>query len=77
MIPRGGGDGSSAEQAFFSISTPSDTKASTSNADASPAYVTLSDPAPGTPFHYAFPVHDLDAAKQFYGGGEYRYSEWL
>ena len=27
----------------------------------------LSDPAPGSPFHYAFPVHDLDEAKQFYG----------
>jgi extradiol dioxygenase family protein len=24
-------------------------------------------PAPGTPFHYAFPVHNLDAAKHFYG----------
>jgi extradiol dioxygenase family protein len=30
-------------------------------------YTTLSDPAPGSPFHYAFPVHDLDAAKHFYG----------
>ena len=25
-------------------------------------------PAPGSPFHYAFPVHDLAAAKAFYGG---------
>ena len=32
-----------------------------------PAYTTLSEPAPGTPFHFAFPVHDLDAAKEFYG----------
>jgi extradiol dioxygenase family protein len=30
-------------------------------------YVTLADPAPGSPFHYAFPVHSLDAAKEFYG----------
>ena len=30
-------------------------------------YETLSAPAPGSPFHYAFPVHDLEAAKQFYG----------
>jgi len=30
-------------------------------------YTKLSDPAPGSPFHYAFPVHDLEVAKQFYG----------
>jgi hypothetical protein len=30
-------------------------------------FTTLSEPAPGSPFHYAFPVHDLDAAKEFYG----------
>jgi hypothetical protein len=33
------------------------------DADASPA----AHPAPGSPFHYAFPVHDLEAAKDFYG----------
>ena len=32
-----------------------------------PAYETRAHPAPGSPFHYAFPVHDLDAAKDFYG----------
>ena len=32
------------------------------------AYETLDHPAPGSPFHYAFPVHDLDMAKDFYGG---------
>ena len=26
-------------------------------------YVTLDDPAPGSPFHYAFPVHSLEEAK--------------
>lgn len=31
-------------------------------------YTTLDQPAPGSPFHYAFPVHSLDAAKEFYGG---------
>jgi uncharacterized protein len=31
-------------------------------------YETLDYPAPGSPFHYAFPVHDLDKAKSFYGG---------
>jgi extradiol dioxygenase family protein len=30
-------------------------------------YETLSDPAPGSPFHYAFPVHSLAEAKDFYG----------
>jgi len=25
-------------------------------------------PAPGQPFHFAFPVHDLDAARSFWGG---------
>lgn len=25
-------------------------------------------PAPGSPFHHAFPVHCLDAARAFYGG---------
>ena len=32
-----------------------------------PQYTILSDPAPGSPFHFAFPVHDLEAARQFYG----------
>ena len=31
-------------------------------------YTVPSDPAPGSPFHYAFPVHNLDLAKEFYGG---------
>jgi hypothetical protein len=30
-------------------------------------FETLAPPAPGSPFHYAFPVHDLNAAKEFYG----------
>lgn len=33
-----------------------------------PAYETRAYPAPGSPFHYAFPVHDLELAKEFYGG---------
>lgn len=32
-----------------------------------PNYVKLDDPAPGSPFHHAFPVHDLAVAKEFYG----------
>ena len=31
------------------------------------SYETLDQPAPGSPFHYAFPVHDLGEAKKFYG----------
>jgi hypothetical protein len=34
---------------------------------ASPEYTTLAEPAPGSPFHWAFPVHNLRAAKEFYG----------
>ena len=30
-------------------------------------YTTLDTPAPGSPFHYAFPVHSLEEAKEFYG----------
>ena len=30
-------------------------------------FTILSHPAPGSPFHYAFPVHDLELAKEFYG----------
>ena len=33
-----------------------------------PSFITEVPPAPGTPFHYAFPVHDLQLAKDFYGG---------
>ncbi|MGK3757114.1 MAG: extradiol dioxygenase family protein [Bacillariaceae sp.] len=30
-------------------------------------YETKAQPAPGNPFHYAFPVHSLEEAKEFYG----------
>ncbi|KAL7449865.1 hypothetical protein ACHAWC_001873 [Mediolabrus comicus] len=40
---------------------------STPTHEAETKYVTLDNPAPGSPFHYAFPVHSLDEAKQFYG----------
>lgn len=42
----------------------------TLNTDASnnnKTYTVLSDPARGSPFHAAFPVHDLQLAKDFYG----------
>jgi len=35
--------------------------------DGGQKYITLAEPAPGSPFHYAFPVHSLDAAREFYG----------
>lgn len=35
--------------------------------DGPPPYETRANPAPGSPFHYAFPVHDLELAKDFYG----------
>lgn len=41
-----------------------DSSASSNN---SAEFVTLAQPAPGSPFHYAFPVHSLAAAKEFYG----------
>jgi len=31
------------------------------------AFETRALPAPGSPFHHAFPVHDLEVAKKFYG----------
>jgi len=33
-----------------------------------PEFECRAPPAPGSPFHLAFPVHDLDAARAFYGG---------
>jgi len=37
------------------------------SSSSSTEYTVLSDPAPGSPFHYAFPVRNLAEAKQFYG----------
>ncbi|KAL3756455.1 hypothetical protein ACHAWU_009849 [Discostella pseudostelligera] len=48
----------------FSSSTPEGTPTSVQGGK---KFVILADPAPGSPFHYAFPVHSLDAAKEFYG----------
>jgi hypothetical protein len=46
-----------------SSSTPHDSSSSSSS---SSNYITLANPAPGSPFHYAFPVHSLEAAKEFH-----------
>lgn len=45
------------------VVAPSNTTSSSSNTQ----YETRSIPAPGNPFHYAFPVHSLEEAKKFYG----------
>ena len=34
----------------------------------SQSFSVLSSPAPGSPFHHAFPVHSLPLAKAFYSG---------
>jgi extradiol dioxygenase family protein len=47
---------------LFSTTTAT-LKSSTSTTE----YETKAQPAPGDPFHYAFPVHSLEAAKEFYG----------
>ncbi len=40
---------------------------STRQQSSSTEFAKLAEPAPGSPFHYAFPVHDLSVAKEFYG----------
>ena len=40
----------------------------TMGGDASPSYECRAAPAPGSPFHHAFPVHSLASARAFYGG---------
>jgi hypothetical protein len=52
-IPRGGGGGGGEATPVDAI-RPMSTKKE---------YVKLSDPAPGSPFHLALPVHDLEIAK--------------
>jgi extradiol dioxygenase family protein len=47
-----------------SSSTTDDSSYSSSS---SSNFTTLANPAPGSPFHYAFPVHSLEASKEFYG----------
>lgn len=53
---------------FSSMAAPvAETAAESTTAPQQQQYETLSKPAPGTPFHYAFPVHSLHLAKEFYG----------
>lgn len=43
------------------------TTSTTATTTSQQKYTVLSEPAPGSPFHHAFPVHDLQLAKEFYG----------
>mmetsp|Transcript_10191 Transcript_10191/g.16816 ORF Transcript_10191/g.16816 Transcript_10191/m.16816 type:complete len:207 (+) Transcript_10191:118-738(+) len=45
----------------------SDSSSRSVGSTAETKYVTLDSAAPGSPFHYAFPVHSLEEAKKFYG----------
>jgi hypothetical protein len=53
-----GGPGGGGEASSSSLS---------SSSSSPPEYTSLAEPAPGSPFHWAFPVHNLQAAKEFYG----------
>lgn len=59
---RGGGEGET-----IISSAQREVSSSSLSLEGGTDYVTLASPAPGNPFHYAFPVHSLDAAKEFYG----------
>jgi len=56
---RGGGGGNQRDYC-------SSRSVSSSSSSSVPSYEVRAHPAPGTPFHYAFPVHDLELAKEFY-----------
>jgi uncharacterized protein len=55
------------QQRCLSMRGGSGTEPEDAKSSPPPQYVVLSEPAPGSPFHYAFPVHNLQAAKEFYG----------
>ena len=46
--------------------TTQQTRMSSSSSEGADAVLETA-PAPGSPFHHAFPVHNLEAAKHFYG----------
>lgn len=56
---------STATRSFSTVPPDGSAPAATSEPSTT-EYTTLAEPAPGTPFHWAFPVHNLDAAKEFY-----------
>ncbi|KAL7561061.1 hypothetical protein ACA910_011896 [Epithemia clementina (nom. ined.)] len=58
---RGGGDSSTTTTTMPGVTSNSTSTPTTTT------FETRAHPAPGSPFHYAFPVHDLELAKKFYG----------
>ena len=55
---------------YYFRSASSNSRLISTQASAPPAvaFETRAQPAPGAPFHHAFPVHSIAAAKAFYGG---------
>ena len=53
-------------QATTPMTPPSRHMSSSDDAEGADATLDTA-PAPGSPFHHAFPVHNLEAAKHFYG----------
>ena len=67
FVLRGGAeDGVTSSTVAREISSSAAVAASADQGGSS-KYVTLDAPAPGSPFHLAFPVHNLDEAREFYG----------
>jgi hypothetical protein len=60
---RGGSDSGSCD----TMGQSRDSSSRTTDQKPEHSYTILSEPAPGSPFHHAFPVHDLQLAKEFYG----------
>mmetsp|Transcript_33048 Transcript_33048/g.65683 ORF Transcript_33048/g.65683 Transcript_33048/m.65683 type:complete len:253 (+) Transcript_33048:55-813(+) len=65
---RGGYEGNSTFSSTSTHATIGEFRSdTTTSGEGETKFVKLADPAPGSPFHYAFPVHSLSAAKHFYG----------
>ncbi|KAL7534267.1 hypothetical protein ACHAXR_005765 [Thalassiosira sp. AJA248-18] len=65
---RGGADdGASSPTQLLSRDISSSSAVASATGEGETKFVTLDNPAPGSPFHYAFPVHSLTEAKNFYG----------
>jgi hypothetical protein len=64
---RGGSESSPSATVTGSVTARSFSSNNSGAGASSPEYTSLAEPAPGSPFHWAFPVHNLQAAKEFYG----------
>lgn len=67
VLRGGGGDGNDGYNNHNNNHNATTEDTSHTEPQNSTKFTVLSDPAPGSPFHYAFPVHDLHLAKEFYG----------